>query len=280
MDENVLQHYGILGMKWGVRRYQNPDGSLTKAGRKRYDVGEAQKPAAKTAQKATYSRPKSASEMSDEELRAVLNRMNMERQYNEYMKPKPKEISPGRKFVRDVLVNSAKTVATAYVTDKLSSIINGKQDKGGKNKDNSDDDKISKQLKGIQKALNEAKKDKKNNQKNDNKSDDSGDETEKKKGLVASFIESARERSAAAAEARKQAQADNQERFRKEEHQRALRKAAAEFVKSQREKIARENAANSSSNLSKAGQTLVDQLSDISTGNFNSGNWSYEWIYD
>lgn len=38
---NELYHHGILGQKWGVRRYQNPDGSLTPAGEKRYNEIES-----------------------------------------------------------------------------------------------------------------------------------------------------------------------------------------------------------------------------------------------
>ena len=42
MDYNVITHWGIKGMKWGVRRYQNKDGSLTDAGKKRLERDRAE----------------------------------------------------------------------------------------------------------------------------------------------------------------------------------------------------------------------------------------------
>ena len=36
MNDSYLQHHGIKGMKWGVRRFRNEDGTLTEAGKKRY----------------------------------------------------------------------------------------------------------------------------------------------------------------------------------------------------------------------------------------------------
>ena len=41
--ENELYHFGIKGQKWGVRRYQNPDGSLTSAGKNRYNKNYTEK---------------------------------------------------------------------------------------------------------------------------------------------------------------------------------------------------------------------------------------------
>lgn len=45
MDNDTLMHYGVLGMKWGVRRYENEDGSLTSLGKKKKEYDELKKEA-------------------------------------------------------------------------------------------------------------------------------------------------------------------------------------------------------------------------------------------
>lgn len=62
----TLYHFGIKGMKWGVRRYQNKDGSLTSAGKKRYSDNP--------------------SDLSDDELKSRVQRLNLEKTYRNLKK--------------------------------------------------------------------------------------------------------------------------------------------------------------------------------------------------
>ena len=54
-NDSYLAHYGVLGMKWGVRRYQNADGSLTAKGKKKYSSAYSKVKTTKAAYGGTYA---------------------------------------------------------------------------------------------------------------------------------------------------------------------------------------------------------------------------------
>ena len=95
-DENgELKHYGILGMRWGRRKGSDSDSGSS-----------SQKP-----------QKKKTSEMTNQELREKIERANLERQYKEISKNKSTDA--GRKFVTEVLRESAKNTAVKYVTKAM-----------------------------------------------------------------------------------------------------------------------------------------------------------------
>lgn len=146
-NPNELRHFGIKGMKWGVRRYQNKDGSLTTAGQKRYERDQRENAGKKKGNRVAQADPKrwvkedmerskrltdasstmvndlkninksqgkrrknlDLSSMSDKELRDQINRAYLEKQYNDLFNPK--EVSKGRQIVGNVLETGGSVLA-------------------------------------------------------------------------------------------------------------------------------------------------------------------------
>lgn len=106
---NTLVHYGILGMKWGIRR--------TPAQLSR-DRGTSKK---------SSSEKKNVKEMSDDELRKTVNRLQLERQY---LQLSSSDVSKGREYIQKI-IKAGTTVASVTTTaltlynnaNKIKSII-------------------------------------------------------------------------------------------------------------------------------------------------------------
>lgn len=103
--ENFLEHFGVKGMRWGVRKKESRVSVTTgPGGRIRTSGGHNRPPstdAVKAARLRQKSRKSSVKSLSNEELATLLKRMNLEKQYNDLQGDNA--FRKGTKFVRELL---------------------------------------------------------------------------------------------------------------------------------------------------------------------------------
>lgn len=77
---NYLAHSGTKGMRWYIRRYQNPDGSLTEEGRRHYGIGPAREKGEKKEGLITTLKRKSAEKKKAKQRKAALEKARLAKQ--------------------------------------------------------------------------------------------------------------------------------------------------------------------------------------------------------
>lgn len=106
MDNNELMHYGVPGMKWGVRRTPAQLGRKKTSSSKSLFEKKKPKPKPKakseSSKKETAPKPKSVKEMSDEELSTAISRLQLEQKYKELS---PQKVSTGKAITKRILNN-------------------------------------------------------------------------------------------------------------------------------------------------------------------------------
>lgn len=132
MENNTLAHHGVKGMKWGIRRTPEQLGYKTNNLKKNFGLEKNQK---KTKErngkksKVSTVKKKSISELSDEELRKKIDRLQLEKKYKDLLGSEGKEkVSFGKKFISesipDILNSSAKNIGTQTVTYMMGEAVN------------------------------------------------------------------------------------------------------------------------------------------------------------
>ncbi len=116
--KNYLTHHGILGQKWGVRRTPAQLGHKVSAKKPDKAKAETKKDTAEET-----SKKKSIKEMTDDEIRAKINRLELERKYSDLVRSSENN-NKAKKLVMNVLEKSGTNIATQATTYAMGALVN------------------------------------------------------------------------------------------------------------------------------------------------------------
>lgn len=128
MENYELYHYGVKGMKWGVRRTAAQLGHLAKAGYKKTRTAVdtvRTKRAAKKSEEVARKRAKitSPKKLTTEELEARIKRLKLEKEYVE-LERNTAQISLGQKVAKEILESSVKNIGGQTITYLMGKGVN------------------------------------------------------------------------------------------------------------------------------------------------------------
>lgn len=112
-NEKILQHAGVLGMRWGIRKNRSGSGSASSSSKKGSSGSEDHN-------KLRALKKKKGKDLSDAEIKAALSRLKLEKEYKELTK---REISGFEKSVKSVVSDAAKETAKKYVSQAMTKSI-------------------------------------------------------------------------------------------------------------------------------------------------------------
>lgn len=128
-----FEHHGVLGMHWGIRRYQPyPKGQKVKGGKEIGEAAKVKQRPSKPAKKTSTPKPepkeepkKTIKDMTDDEIRSAVARLKLEKEFRDLLaSTTPKKSRKGRDLIEKILTKGAEDIGGQLSSVAMGTAVN------------------------------------------------------------------------------------------------------------------------------------------------------------